>query len=119
LLVQKNASFQLALRLAVAAVAAAVAAIASATAVASASTATTTAIATASAATTTAVATAPPATTASAFALRTGFVDHQSAAHEFAAVERGNCFFRFGIIIDFGETETARLSRETIAEQSE
>jgi hypothetical protein len=104
--------------LAVAAVAAAVAAIASATAVASASAATA-AVASASTSAASAVATAPATTTASAFALGPGFVDDQSAAHEFAAVERGDRFFGFGVVVNFRETEAARLTRETIAEQSQ
>jgi len=95
-----------------------VAASATATTAASAATAaatTTTAIAAASA--TTAAATASAATTTAAFALRAGFIDYDLAAFEIFSVESGNGFFSFPVVTDLDETESARLSRETIADQ--
>jgi hypothetical protein len=56
---------------------------------------------------------------ASAFTLRTGFIHHQCAAQKILAIERFDRFVSFGIVADFGETETARLSRETIAQKRE
>ena len=54
-----------------------------------------------------------------AFTLRTRFVDDQSAAQKILAVERFDRFVRFGVVANFGETESARLSRETIAQKRE
>jgi hypothetical protein len=79
----------------------------------------TAAVASASATTTTAVASASAATaTTAAFALRAGFIDHQSAAEKFLAVQRGDGFFGFGVVFNFCETEAAGLAGETIAKQS-
>jgi hypothetical protein len=60
-----------------------------------------------------------PATAASAapFALRARFIDHQRAAQKVPAVQRRDCLFGFRIVADFGESEAARLTRETVAEQ--
>jgi hypothetical protein len=52
---------------------------------------------------------------ASAFTLGTRFIHHQRAAQKILAVERFDRFVCFGVVANFGETETARLSRETIA----
>jgi len=73
------------------------------------------------ASTTTASATmaATSAAGAAAFTLRTSFVHNQRAAQKILAVERFDGFVRFGVVANFGETETARLSRETIAQQRE
>jgi hypothetical protein len=54
-----------------------------------------------------------------AFTLRTRFIHHQRAAQKILAVERFDGFVCFGVVADFGETEAARLSRETIAQQRE
>jgi hypothetical protein len=56
---------------------------------------------------------------AAAFPLRTRFVDDQSAAEKILAVKGFDCFVRFGVVANFGETEPARLSRETIAQKRE
>jgi hypothetical protein len=102
--------------LTVAAVATAVAAVAPPTTVTTASATTTPAVTTASAATTPVAAAA--SATAATFALRAGFVDHQSAAEKFLAVESGDGFFGFGVILNFRETKAARLAGKTIAKQS-
>ena len=67
---------------------------------------------------TTTVAT-PSTARAAAFPLRTRFVDDQSAAEKILAVKGFDCFVRFGVVANFGETESAWLSRETIAQQRE
>jgi hypothetical protein len=54
-----------------------------------------------------------------AFTLRTRFIHDQRAAQKILAVERFNRFVRFGVVANFGETEAARLSRETIAQKCE
>lgn len=78
------------------------------------------AVTTAAAPTTSAtVAAATTASSTATFTLRAGFVDHKSAAEEILAVESGDHFFGFGIVFNFGEAKTARLSCETIAEQGE
>jgi hypothetical protein len=64
-------------------------------------------------------ATTTTAASATTFTLRTGFIDHQSAAQEILAVESGDNFFSFGIVANFSETKTAWLPRETIAKQCE
>jgi len=97
------------MKLPVAAVTAAAAASATAAATAS---AVTSAPATASA-----VSTASAATTSSAFALRTCFVDDESAAEKFPPVQSCDDLFGFRIIPNFGESETARLAREPIAKE--
>jgi hypothetical protein len=56
---------------------------------------------------------------ATAFTLGTRFVHDQSAAQKILAVERFDSFVRFGVVADFGETESARLSGETIAQKRE
>jgi hypothetical protein len=58
-------------------------------------------------------------TTASAFTLRTCFVDDERAAQKFTPVERGDDFFGLRVVPNLGESETARLAREPIAKQSE
>src|SRR5580700_1402911 len=75
--------------------------------------------ATASATMTSAVASASATTTASALALRTGFIHHQRAAKEILAVQRLNRLFRFRIVSDFREAESARLPGKTIAQKRE
>jgi len=98
------------MKLPVAAVTAAASTTATASAVASAS---------ATAASVASAMTSAAATTASAFTLRARFVDHESAAHELPSVESCDHFFSFGIVPNLGESETARLTRETIAKQCE
>jgi hypothetical protein len=56
---------------------------------------------------------------ASAFTLRTRFVDDQRTAQKILAVERFDRFVCFGVIANFGETESTRLAGETIAQQRE
>jgi hypothetical protein len=73
----------------------------------------------ASAAPTSATVAATPSARAAAFPLRTRFVDDQSAAEKILAVERFDCFVRLGVVANLGETESARLSRETIAQKRE
>jgi hypothetical protein len=100
-----------------------------AAAVATASAATSAAVATASAATASAtapatvpaaIAAAPPTTTASsAFSLRTSFIHHQRAAKKVFAVKGRNRLLCCAVVMNFGETETARLSCKTIAKQCE
>jgi hypothetical protein len=67
----------------------------------------------------TAIAAAPATTTAATFSLRPGFIHHQCAAKKILAVEACNRFLRFGVVMYFGESEAARLSRKTIAKQRE
>jgi hypothetical protein len=55
----------------------------------------------------------------SAFTLGTRFVDDQSAAQKILAVEGLDRFVCFGVVANFGETESAGLSRETIAQKRE
>jgi hypothetical protein len=99
------------------AVAATVATTPAAPAAASASTATT---ASAPAATTsTAVPATPAASPAATFALRASFIHNERTAEKILAIERCNGLFSFGVIFDFGEAETARLARKTIAKQCE
>lgn len=76
-------------------------------------------MATASAPAPAAMTTASAATSAStaAFPLRTRFIHHQRASQKILAVQRGDCLFRLGIVVNFREAETPRLSRESIAEQ--
>ena len=63
---------------------------------------------------------APPATTAAtAFSLRASLIHHQRAAKKVFAVEGCNRLLRCAVVMNLGETEAARLSRETIAEQRE
>lgn len=94
-----------------------------ATAAASATAATTASAVTTAAATTASVTSAmtatAAATTASAFALRARFVDDEGAAEKFPPVESCDDLFGFGVVPDFGKSETARLARETIAKQRE
>jgi hypothetical protein len=61
--------------------------------------------------------TAPPATTsATAFSLGTSLIHYQRAAKKVFAVEGCNRLLRCAVVMNLGETEAARLSRETIAE---
>ena len=83
-------------------------------ATASAATASSTAPATVSAAITASPAT-PSATTA--FSLRTSFVYYQGAAEKVFAVESCNRLLRCAVVVNLGETETARLSGKAIAQQ--
>jgi hypothetical protein len=97
------------------------------TAAIAASSAATTTVATASAATaasTTATAvpaaiTASPAsaTTTAAFSLRTSLIHYQRAPKEVFAVEGCNRLLRRAVVMNLGETETARLSGKAIAQQ--
>jgi hypothetical protein len=67
-----------------------------------------------------AITASPAATTpASAFSLRTSFIHHQRAAKKVFAVEGCNRLLRCAVVMNFGKTETARLSRKTIAKQCE
>ena len=64
--------------------------------------------------------TAAPTTAASAaLSLRTSFVHHQRAAKKILDVECCDRLLRFAVIVNFGETEAARLSGKAIAEQRE
>jgi hypothetical protein len=56
---------------------------------------------------------------AAAFTLRTSFVDYQRAAQKIFAVEGCDCFLSFRIVTNFREAESARLTRETIPQESE
>jgi hypothetical protein len=56
---------------------------------------------------------------ASAFTLRTRLIHDQRAAQEILAVKRFDRFICFGVVANLGETETARLPGETIAQQRE
>ena len=94
-----------------------VAAVTAASASASATATSTPSAVTSAPATASAVATASAATTSSAFALRTCFVDDERAAEKLPSVESCDDLFGFGVIPNFGETETARLAREPIAEK--
>jgi hypothetical protein len=104
-------------------------AVASAVTAAIAASPTTTTVATASAATASSTApatvsaaiTASPATSSAttAFSLRTSFIHYKRAAKEVFAVEGCNRFLRCAVVMNLGETETARLSSKTIAEQRE
>jgi hypothetical protein len=73
----------------------------------------------ASAAITTLAAAVPPSRTSApaAFALRTRLVDDERPAEKLLAVESRDCFFGFGVVMNFGETKTARLPCETVAKQ--
>ena len=95
----------------------AVTAIAAAATSATAVTASTTTAAAATASSSVTAIAATSAAPAAAFALRAGFIDDESAAKKFLAVQCGDSFFRFGVITNFGETEAARLPRKTIAKQ--
>jgi hypothetical protein len=85
------------------------------------------AVATASAATASATATVSAAiaaasattTAASAFSLRTSLIHHQRATEKVFAVQGCNRLLRCAIVMNFGETETAWLSGETIAKECE
>jgi hypothetical protein len=101
--------------LAVAAVAATIASVAAPATMPSTPATTTSSVAAASTAPTTVTAASTTATAASAFALRTGLVDHESAAEEFLAVQRGNGLFSFGVIFNLREAKTARLAGKAIA----
>jgi hypothetical protein len=103
------------LRLPVSASAATTTTAAAASVAASATAAVTT---TSTAAPTTAAATpAACSTTTAAFALRAGFVHYYLAAFEIFSVECGYGFIGFPVVADFYESESARLSRKTIADQ--
>jgi hypothetical protein len=101
------------LRLPVAATAATTAAAAS---VAASTTAAVTTTSTAASATTAATS-AACATTTAAFALWASFVHYDLAAFEIFSVECGYGFIGFPVVADFYESESARLPRETIADQ--
>jgi hypothetical protein len=49
--------------------------------------------------------------------LRPGLVDHKCAAHELLAIERCDHFLRFSVVANFGESETARLTRKAVAKE--
>lgn len=59
---------------------------------------------------------ATSATTASAFTLGTRLIDDEGAAKKVLAVERFYRFVRFGVVADFGKTESAWLPCKTIAQ---
>jgi hypothetical protein len=48
-------------------------------------------------------------------ARRTSFIDDDISAHEVLAVESLDSAARFFIVVDFNETEPARLSRELVS----
>jgi hypothetical protein len=79
-----------------------------------ASTAATAAVAAAPAATT-ATRSAPATTTAATFTLRASLVHHNFAALEILAVQSGDGFFRFAVLIDLNESETSKLAGEAIS----
>jgi hypothetical protein len=54
-----------------------------------------------------------------AFSLRTSFIHYQRAAKKVFAVEGCNRLLRCAVVMNLGETETTRLSGETIAQQRE
>jgi hypothetical protein len=54
-----------------------------------------------------------------AFSLRTCFIHYERTAKKIFAVEGCNRFLRCAVVMNFGETETARLPCETIAKQCE
>jgi hypothetical protein len=87
------------------------------TASATATTASAVASAPATATMTPAVATSAPAATT--FSLGTCFVDDECPAKKFPPIESCDNLFGFRIVPNFGESETARLAREPIAEQCE
>jgi len=91
---------------------------ASSTTAAATSATTTTAIAT-TASTAAAAVTTPSTTTAGSFCLRPRFVHHQIAAPKILSVERRHGLIRFFIVGNFDERESARLSREAIANQTD
>ncbi len=94
-----------------------VAAVTTAAAASATAAATASAVTSAPATPASAVATASAATTSSAFALRTCFVDDESATEKFPPVQSCDDLFGFRIIPNFGESETARLAREPIAKE--
>jgi hypothetical protein len=96
-------------------VAASAAATAAAAPVASATTAAVTTASTAASAT--AAATSAACATTAAFTLWASFVHYDLAAFEIFSVECGYGFIGFPVVADFHESESARLSRETIADQ--
>jgi hypothetical protein len=86
-------------------------------ATASAATASSTPATTAVSAAITASPAAPSAATA--FSLRTSFIYYQRAAKKVFAVESCNRLLCCAVVVNLGETEAARLSCKTIAEQRE
>jgi hypothetical protein len=89
-----------------------------ATASAAAASTTTAAMSTTASATTaamTATASATPAT----LTLRASFVDDKRASEKILPVERSDGFFGFGVVMNFGESEPARLTCEAIAKKRE
>src|ERR1700757_1494714 len=53
---------------------------------------------------------------APSFSLRASLIHYQRAAKKVFAVEGCNRLLRCAVVMNLGETEAARLSRETIAE---
>jgi hypothetical protein len=51
--------------------------------------------------------------------LRTRFVHHQCTTEKLLAVQRSDGLFGLAVIAKFGETESARLTREAIAKQNQ
>jgi hypothetical protein len=51
--------------------------------------------------------------------LRTRFIHNQRSAEKFLTIQCRDGLFGFGVILDFRETKTARLSGKAIAKQSE
>jgi siroheme synthase len=98
-------------------------AVAAITAVAAISTATTAASATSTiptaATTSTASVTTATTTPSRAFCLGARFVDNQVPATEVLTVQAGHRTLRVFIARNFDESETARLARETIANQTD
>jgi hypothetical protein len=96
-----------------AAIAAAIAAAPAATTVASTSAAT--AASTTATAVPAAITAAPASASTAPFSLRTSLIHYQRAAKEVFAVEGCNRLLRCAVVMNLGETETARLSGEAIA----
>jgi hypothetical protein len=117
--VSKKIQAEIGLTIASAAVSSAVATITSAASSTTASAAPTVTTAPATAAMTAAVSTTTPSTTrAAAFTLRASFVNYQCATQKIFAIEGCDCFLGFRIVTNLREAESARLTRETIAQQS-
>jgi hypothetical protein len=64
-----------------------------------------------------AITAAPASASTAPFSLRTSLIHYQRAAKEVFAVEGCNRLLRCAVVMNLGETETARLSSETIAQQ--
>jgi hypothetical protein len=61
--------------------------------------------------------TSPPSSTARAFPLGTSFVHYQSSTKKVFSVQGSNRLLRLRVVINFGESESARLAGESVAQQ--